>query len=873
MAKTSIFALFLLLSAKGLTADPPNYRYDDTIGRTAYGDYETPEIVEDHQYFGERTLLPKDAYRLLNPDTSPHFLTVHYKDEDMEEKPFAVSAEAIPERVQQQVPKEVSDSRSTSSSSDSEIDQQRLDSNQSEGEAQSEGEGQGEAAASNTNVEADSLSEESKVNTEGETTEEDAQSHSQSQSESQLQSEEASTSDSVESSSSSAATSETSSGEDSGQDQAVETETETESAAESQSEGQSQTATETETETVSESGETKSESVKSEEHKSEDHKSEDHKSEEAAEESADSADSAVLAEKAEEADTDSATTGSTQETSDSESQSQSDISTQSEATESEQTGKTSTETETEETADLGLGSGSESSEVEKKSGASSEMPYSHPQTDQKNQKDGDKDVAGDVASSEKNSDSNTETESETDKHEDTDDNSIDNDENEEKQSGSSRRHHHRSGSSAKDNANASIDMQLTEDINQTMTESNGYYRDGKNTSELSDGENEDEAQLWVITSVFATTVKAAIVDNFFAFRDAVKRQGAKLCVAQLAYDDSPFIVGDHDADIVKSFRASKAKHLMWQKERLLNIALKILPESAKYVAWVDADVLFVDDKWIKKTQDMLRRYNIVQLFSEVRYLMSDQTSKVRQEISYSYSEGTPLDLTGYKAPRSTSYVADIRNRPNAPNREDLRMGLAWASKREVMEKVMFPEFCVVGGGDKIMLQAIMPSYMPNKDSVYHHSSSIQRRETIGYQKTLSNAVGGEDNVGYLETVILHLFHGKRKDRYYIAREKLLRDIKFNTEKHLIKEPVRFSESYDGRHHSKTHNATWLNDTVWSWKGSPDFIHRIVQKFESYFEIKEHGKDMYGGTQLFRTTRTHQRHRGKNSSRGSHHHHH
>ena len=34
------------------------------------------------------------------------------------------------------------------------------------------------------------------------------------------------------------------------------------------------------------------------------------------------------------------------------------------------------------------------------------------------------------------------------------------------------------------------------------------------------------------------------------------------------------------------------EHILWIKENLLNIALKNLPPSAKYIVWCDADIFF-----------------------------------------------------------------------------------------------------------------------------------------------------------------------------------------------------------------------------------------------------------------------------------------
>ena len=55
--------------------------------------------------------------------------------------------------------------------------------------------------------------------------------------------------------------------------------------------------------------------------------------------------------------------------------------------------------------------------------------------------------------------------------------------------------------------------------------------------------------------------------------------------------------------------------VMWQKERLLNIAAARLPKSARKVGWFDADIVFKEPDWLERTSHALDRYAVVQPFS------------------------------------------------------------------------------------------------------------------------------------------------------------------------------------------------------------------------------------------------------------------
>ena len=57
------------------------------------------------------------------------------------------------------------------------------------------------------------------------------------------------------------------------------------------------------------------------------------------------------------------------------------------------------------------------------------------------------------------------------------------------------------------------------------------------------------------------------------------------------HPDGAYDLGPTDADRLVQVEGGDP---MWQKERLLDLALDNLPPHVKYVAWLDADVLFCD---------------------------------------------------------------------------------------------------------------------------------------------------------------------------------------------------------------------------------------------------------------------------------------
>ena len=63
--------------------------------------------------------------------------------------------------------------------------------------------------------------------------------------------------------------------------------------------------------------------------------------------------------------------------------------------------------------------------------------------------------------------------------------------------------------------------------------------------------------------------------------------------------------------------------MLWQKERLLNLALQALPSSCRKVAWVDCDVVFAAGDWLERTSHLLDHFTLVQPFSHLHRMPPD----------------------------------------------------------------------------------------------------------------------------------------------------------------------------------------------------------------------------------------------------------
>ncbi|HEY7787756.1 MAG TPA: hypothetical protein VIF33_04460, partial [Casimicrobiaceae bacterium] len=120
-----------------------------------------------------------------------------------------------------------------------------------------------------------------------------------------------------------------------------------------------------------------------------------------------------------------------------------------------------------------------------------------------------------------------------------------------------------------------------------------------------------QANLWGITCYFNPIGYQRRLQNYHLFRQHLT---IPLVAVELAYGDD-FDLGADDADVLIRLRGTD---VLWQKERLLNLALAALPDHCEAVAWLDCDVVFDDDDWALRASRALERCSLLQPFQTVR---------------------------------------------------------------------------------------------------------------------------------------------------------------------------------------------------------------------------------------------------------------
>jgi hypothetical protein len=253
---------------------------------------------------------------------------------------------------------------------------------------------------------------------------------------------------------------------------------------------------------------------------------------------------------------------------------------------------------------------------------------------------------------------------------------------------------------------------------------------------------------WAITCYFNPIGYRRRLENYYTFRQHL---AVPLLTVELSFD-ADFQLQQHDADVLVQLRGGS---VMWQKERLLNVALKLVPDTCDYIAWLDCDVVFELGDWVERARRALDQFALLRLFHK------------RHDLSHDASVDHVLAEWARMTGSSLPDAAPI-DRCRSP-------GLAWASRRDLLEKHGLYDACILGSGDKAILYAALGQF---DDAARVLRLNARRLEHyLAWAKPFFGSV--HHRVGCLHGRLVHLWHGERNDRDYRERHRLLEAFDFD----------------------------------------------------------------------------------------------
>jgi hypothetical protein len=242
-------------------------------------------------------------------------------------------------------------------------------------------------------------------------------------------------------------------------------------------------------------------------------------------------------------------------------------------------------------------------------------------------------------------------------------------------------------------------------------------------------------KLAALTCLFNPCNYSNITNNYCTFAKSLSSY-VDLYTIEVSFYNS-FITDSNKKNIHIHGRCD---NILWQKERLLNILLKSLPEEYTDVAWIDADVLFDDSSWVLKTTDLLNEYKVVQLFEEVKLLDKDgSVIESKESIVKNHSIGAS--------------------------------GYGWAMRREDLDQINLLDNQLLGGADLIMSASFM-----NRLSILK-SRSLKFFNNLSTYDWISRSSKTIDmSANFVNQSIRHLYHGNVTNRQYPTRQEIVQTI-------------------------------------------------------------------------------------------------
>jgi len=244
-------------------------------------------------------------------------------------------------------------------------------------------------------------------------------------------------------------------------------------------------------------------------------------------------------------------------------------------------------------------------------------------------------------------------------------------------------------------------------------------------------------KLAIIVPHFNPCGYARQTKNLVRFTNSIIPQCGGIYLAWAKFDDV-FTPAEFIGGVTRN---ATPLNLMWQKESLVNIAIRALLDDYDAIAWIDADLLFCNPTWHYDTCLALEHFPVVQMFEKIIYFGPNGAP---QSVAYGTASG-PYRLTF-----------------NAP-------GGAIACRRELLTNGIYDRH-PLGGGDEIFMDACL-----GRQPRFFKDINASFREHISRWCESF----GQHPVGFISGVVKHLWHGDREGRQYTSRHQLLGSYNFD----------------------------------------------------------------------------------------------
>jgi hypothetical protein len=269
-------------------------------------------------------------------------------------------------------------------------------------------------------------------------------------------------------------------------------------------------------------------------------------------------------------------------------------------------------------------------------------------------------------------------------------------------------------------------------------------------------------QLVVVTCISNPVRYASRYRLYRQFEEVMRAAGATLITVEMAFGERPFEITERDNPLHVQLRSIDE---LWHKENMINIGInyarQVFPDS-KYFAWIDADVLPMRParEWLEETVQQLQHYHVVQMFETAIDLDPNHNMLGQPQTSFMCR----YTKSGFVPPKRGGFWKDYYSEAHG------HPGYAWAATREALDAVGgLIDFAILGAGDRHMALGLVGCM----DQSFEALNPTYRRYLLQWQERAERWI--KRDVGYVKGSIYHFFHGRKRERFYESRWKILKD--------------------------------------------------------------------------------------------------
>lgn len=302
----------------------------------------------------------------------------------------------------------------------------------------------------------------------------------------------------------------------------------------------------------------------------------------------------------------------------------------------------------------------------------------------------------------------------------------------------------------------------------------------------------ERSELWAVTCFYNPAGFRSRLRNYRIFRERLRRP---LVAVELGYG-ADFELEPGDAEILIQLRCPD---VLWQKERLLNLAVEVAPPEAEKVAWLDCDIVFLDDDWAEKAARALDEFDLVHLFSRRINLPRGAGPEAWRKVPAGEYKRSIVDDW-----RRGLCAAETFAEAESQRRLGRTAGLAWGARRSVLAEHGIYDAAILGNGDRLVMGAGFGLFEPSERSTL--ANAAQRRHYRAWAEPFHETVRGR--VGAVDQTVCHLWHGGLENRRYTARYEGLAPFEFDP-----RDDIALDES-----------------GCWRWASDKPEMHRYVREY-------------------------------------------